>query len=274
MPSKLTWPFLLAALLGSYTVSQDVSTPTPPTQTQSMPSVKTDSTKGSADPQPSHTPEAPLRIGGDVKAPKVQYDPEPSYSDVAKRAGFQATVVLWLIVDSEGHTKNIRIVSGAGMGLEEQAVGAVRTWRFQPATRNGQAVPVMINVEVNFRLYGPRVVSPLFPGRESKMTLPQFPGADLVKYPLLVFIKSAYGVPVDNTYEVVASGTIEQPVKQLLSITCNNKKHHCPYIQSGRYPARWLTEDQSIEIIGKETPDGGWKKAEYTVKSEASKPPM
>jgi TonB family protein len=178
-----------------------------------------------------------------------------------------------MVVDSEGHTKNIRIVSGAGMGLEEQAIGAVRTWRFQPATRNGQAVPVMINVEVNFRLYGPKVVSPLFPGRESKTTPPQFPGADLIKYPLLVFIKSAYGVPVDDTYEVAASGTIEQPVKQQLSITCNNKKHHCPYIQSGRYPARWLTEGQRIEIIGKETPDGGWKKAEYTVKSEAPKPP-
>jgi TonB family protein len=40
-----------------------------------------------------------------------------------------------------------------GMGLDEKAVEAVRQWRFEPAKKDGHPVPVMINVEVNFRLY-------------------------------------------------------------------------------------------------------------------------
>jgi TonB family protein len=40
-----------------------------------------------------------------------------------------------------------------GMGLDEKAIEAVRQWRFEPAKKDGQPVPVMINVEVNFRLY-------------------------------------------------------------------------------------------------------------------------
>ena len=69
------------------------------------------------------------------------------------------------------------------MGLDRAAYEAVRRWRFQPATKNGQPVPVMINVEVNFR---PEVVGmdlPLFPGAEAKASPPQFPGVDLSKYP-------------------------------------------------------------------------------------------
>jgi len=40
-----------------------------------------------------------------------------------------------------------------GMGLDEKAIEAVRTWRFEPAKKDGQPVPVQMNVEVSFRLY-------------------------------------------------------------------------------------------------------------------------
>jgi len=60
---------------------------------------------------------------------------------------------LWLVVSPEGKPLEIRVQRALGMGLDEKAVEAVRQWRFEPAKLNGRAVPVQINVEVNFRLY-------------------------------------------------------------------------------------------------------------------------
>jgi len=57
------------------------------------------------------------------------------------------------VVSADGKPQQIRVQRPLGMGLDEKAIEAVRQWRFEPAKKDGQAVPVMINVEVNFRLY-------------------------------------------------------------------------------------------------------------------------
>jgi periplasmic protein TonB len=93
------------------------------------------------------------RVGGGVSAPKVVYDPDPEYSEEARKSKFQGTVVLWLVVSPDGKPQQIRVQRSLGMGLDEKAIEAVRQWRFEPAKKDGQPVPVMINVEVNFRLY-------------------------------------------------------------------------------------------------------------------------
>jgi TonB family protein len=93
------------------------------------------------------------RVGGGVSAPKALYAPDPEYSEEARKAKYQGTVVLWLVVSADGKPQQIRVQRPLGMGLDEKAVEAVRLWRFEPARKDGQAVPVMINVEVNFRLY-------------------------------------------------------------------------------------------------------------------------
>lgn len=93
-----------------------------------------------------------LRVGSGVLPPHVKYDPDPSYSNVARQAGFQGTTLLWLTVGEDGMPHDIRIAKPLGMGLDEEAVRAVSSWKFDPATKEGQPVPVMINVEVNFRL--------------------------------------------------------------------------------------------------------------------------
>ena len=62
-------------------------------------------------------------------------------------------MVLWLVVSPDGRPQQIRIQRSLGMGLDEKAIEAVKMWKFEPARKDGQAVPVMINVEVNFRLY-------------------------------------------------------------------------------------------------------------------------
>ena len=93
------------------------------------------------------------RVGGGVSAPKALYAPDPEYSEEARKAKYQGTVVLWLVVGADGRPQQIRIQRALGMGLDEKAIEAVRQWKFEPAKLNGQAVPVQINVEVNFRLY-------------------------------------------------------------------------------------------------------------------------
>lgn len=93
------------------------------------------------------------RVRAGVTPPHVNYDPDPAYSEPARQTKYQGTTVLWLVIDQEGHPTHIRIQRALGMGLDEEAVAAVQRWKFDPAKRDGEPVPVMINVEVNFRLY-------------------------------------------------------------------------------------------------------------------------
>jgi TonB family protein len=91
--------------------------------------------------------------GGGVTAPKAIYDPEPEYSDEARRVKHEGTVLLSLIVDQQGRARNVRIVRSLGMGLDEKAIQAINKWKFAPGTKDGYPVAVQVNVEVNFRLY-------------------------------------------------------------------------------------------------------------------------
>ena len=61
-------------------------------------------------------------------------------------------MVLSIIVDTEGHAKDIHVVKSLGMGLDEKAMEAVAKWKFKPGTKGGQAVNVRASIEVNFRL--------------------------------------------------------------------------------------------------------------------------
>src|SRR5690349_9610690 len=90
---------------------------------------------------------------GGVGYPACLYCPEPQYSEDARKAKFQGIVVLQVIIQADGHATNIQVVKGAGLGLDEKAIEAVRTWRFKPAIGpNGTPVATITPIEVNFRL--------------------------------------------------------------------------------------------------------------------------
>lgn len=97
-------------------------------------------------------PAGPYQIGGDVSAPHILKSVEPVYPDEARRARAEGTVVLSVVVDASGHATEIKIIRPLGLGLDEKAVEAVKKWKFQPAMRNGEPVPVQVTIEVNFRL--------------------------------------------------------------------------------------------------------------------------
>jgi TonB family protein len=94
-----------------------------------------------------------FHVGGGVSAPKVIYQPDPEYSEEARKAKFQGTCVLWLVVGADGKPRDIRVARTLGLGLDEKALDAVKNWRFEPALKDGKPVAVQINVEVSFRLY-------------------------------------------------------------------------------------------------------------------------
>jgi len=96
----------------------------------------------------------PLTIGkDDVKPPKPLYTPEPSFSEQARHGRYQSEVVMDIVLDQTGSVSDIRIENPVGQGLDENAVDAVKTWRFSPATRNGESVPVQMKLEVSFNLF-------------------------------------------------------------------------------------------------------------------------
>jgi len=70
-----------------------------------------------------------------VKPPRATYTPEPEFTDEARRAKFQGTVVLGLLLDKNGQVCRIRIERPLGKGLDQQAVESVKTWRFKPGLK-------------------------------------------------------------------------------------------------------------------------------------------
>ena len=88
-----------------------------------------------------------------ASAPKVISAPDPEYSDKARKKKAHGTVILETTVGTDGHTHDIRVVQPLGYGLSEQAVKALREWTFEPGRKDGQPVPVLLQVEMDFRLY-------------------------------------------------------------------------------------------------------------------------
>ena len=93
-----------------------------------------------------------FRIGDGVSAPSVLSKVEPEYSEEARKAKWQGTVVLSVIVDELGRPRNVKILRSLGLGLDQKAVEAVEQWRFKPGLKDSKPVPVMATIEVNFRL--------------------------------------------------------------------------------------------------------------------------
>ena len=93
-----------------------------------------------------------FRVGGGVTAPQVVFKVDPEYSEQARKAKYQGTVVLNLVVQRDGSVRNVRVVQSLGLGLDEKAIEAVQKWRFRPGMKSGEPVDVAAIIEVTFRL--------------------------------------------------------------------------------------------------------------------------
>jgi TonB family protein len=92
------------------------------------------------------------KIGGGVSQPTVLFKVEPEYSEEARKAKFQGTVVLFVVVDEHGNPRDLKVIRPLGLGLDQKAIEAVEKWKFSPGKKDGKPVPVQATIEVNFRL--------------------------------------------------------------------------------------------------------------------------
>lgn len=92
------------------------------------------------------------KIGGGVSQPVPLYRPDPEYSEEARKAKYQGVVLLAVVVDANGRVSDVKVLRPLGLGLDEKAIEAVQKWKFKPAMKDGHAVAVSANIEVNFRL--------------------------------------------------------------------------------------------------------------------------
>jgi TonB family protein len=110
-------------------------------------------TQGQQDesPKPEKPKREAIRVGGDVKPPKIILRPNPAYPEEAKQKGVQGGVVMEVTVNEKGEVWDARVVRGES-SLQNAALEAVRRWRFSPALLNGNPVPILVHVEMEFRL--------------------------------------------------------------------------------------------------------------------------
>ena len=94
------------------------------------------------------------RPGNGVQLPRVIKEVKPAYTAEAMRAKVQGTVLLECVVLPDGTVGNVQIAKSldANFGLDQEAIKAAKQWRFQPGTRMGEPVAVLVTIELTFTL--------------------------------------------------------------------------------------------------------------------------
>jgi TonB family protein len=93
------------------------------------------------------------KVGNGVSTPIPIYKPDPQYTAKAKATKIQGTVTLWIVIGADGAVKEVEVSKPLDPGLDQNAENAIRTWKFQPATKSGQPVACKVMVEVTFKLF-------------------------------------------------------------------------------------------------------------------------
>ncbi len=102
-------------------------------------------------PQGKPKPQAPVRVGGDVQASKIQNQARPVYPPLAKAARISGIVKLQAVIGRDGTIRNLQVVSGHPL-LVAAALSAVQQWTYSPTLLNGEPVEVITQIEVHFTL--------------------------------------------------------------------------------------------------------------------------
>ena len=85
-------------------------------------------------------------------APVAIHRAEPEYTEEARNAKIEGAVLIKLVIDEDGVPTEPKVMRSLDKGLDEKAIEAVKQWRFKPGLKDGKRVPVLVNIEINFRL--------------------------------------------------------------------------------------------------------------------------
>ncbi len=91
-------------------------------------------------------------LAGDVVPSVAEYTTPPLYSDEARRRNIEGVVLVRAAIDASGRVHDAQVTRGLGAGLEQNALVALRQWRFHPGTRHGAAIPMDVEIEIAFTL--------------------------------------------------------------------------------------------------------------------------
>jgi periplasmic protein TonB len=94
----------------------------------------------------------PYRPGSGITPPQILKEVKADYTEDARRRGVEGEVVLEIVVRRDGTVGDVKLLNGLQGGLNDRAMAAVRLWRWAPARRLGQAVDVVVEVAVEFKL--------------------------------------------------------------------------------------------------------------------------
>jgi protein TonB len=96
-------------------------------------------------------PPAPVRVGGAIKQPTKIKDARPVYPPIAQSARVQGVVIIEATIGPDGRVQEAHVLRSIPL-LDAAALDAVKQWQYTPTTLNGQPVPVIMTVTVNFTL--------------------------------------------------------------------------------------------------------------------------
>jgi protein TonB len=94
----------------------------------------------------------PYRPGSGIAPPQILKEVKADYTEDARRRGIEGEVVVEIVVRRDGSVGDVKLLNGLPAGLNDRAIAAVRQWRWAPARRLGQAVDVIVEVSVEFKL--------------------------------------------------------------------------------------------------------------------------
>ena len=102
-------------------------------------------------PPPPPPPTAPIRVGGNIKAPQKKKHVNPVYPPIAQSARVQGVVIIEATIGPDGRVRDAKVLRSIPL-LDQAALDAVKQWEFTPTLLNGVPVPVIMTVTVNFTL--------------------------------------------------------------------------------------------------------------------------
>jgi periplasmic protein TonB len=100
---------------------------------------------------PPPPPRAPVRVGLHVREPRKVRDVPPVYPSLAVASRVEGVVVVECVVDPRGRVVEATVLRGVPL-LDDAALEAVRQWVYTPTLIDGEPVPILMTVTVNFRL--------------------------------------------------------------------------------------------------------------------------
>lgn len=94
----------------------------------------------------------PVQMGSGISPPEKIFAPQPGYTEEARQARIQGSVILQTVIDKQGKVRKVEVIKGLPLGLDASAVETVKTWTFKPASQEGEPIAVYYTLILNFSL--------------------------------------------------------------------------------------------------------------------------